>query len=147
MFLFVDELGEITRGSYTEATDIEVANDFFSVYPSYCWSVVDGVVTLKVDADTILADKLALEETNRLEEVRKASIPPKITPRQLRLALLGANLLDAVEAMVATDRAMGIWWEYSLDIERDNEFIISSGTALGLTERDIDNLFIGAKDL
>lgn len=79
--------------------------------------------------------------------VEVVEVPQSITPRQLRLALLDATLLDEVEAMVATDRAMGIWWEYSLDIERNNEYIINAGLALGLTEKQIDDLFISASKL
>ena len=78
--------------------------------------------------------------------VRENTVPQTITPRQLRLVLLEANLLDEVEDMVATDRAMGIWWEYSLEILRDNEYIVNAGVALGLSEEQLDNLFIeGAK--
>ena len=88
-----------------------------------------------------------LREAEYLLELQKVKVPQTITPRQLRLALLEATLLDEVEAMVATDRAMGIWWEYSLDIARTNEYIINAGLALSLTEKQIDDLFIGASKL
>lgn len=76
------------------------------------------------------------------EELFKATVPQTITPRQFRLALLQATLLDEVELMANADKAMSIWFEYSLDIRRDSEFIVSGATSLGLTERQIDELFI-----
>ena len=92
---------------------------------------VDGVVITKAE-----------QEAKFLEDEFKATVPKTITPRQLRLALLESTLLDEVEAMVATDKAMQIWWEYSLEVDRDNAHIVTAGTAIGLTERQIDDLFI-----
>lgn len=74
-------------------------------------------------------------------------VPRTITPRQARLALLNIGLLDDIEAMVANDRAMQIWWEYSLEINRDNEHILSAQTALNLTDEQLDNLFIEGSKL
>jgi len=71
-----------------------------------------------------------------------AHVPQTITPRQARLALLQATLLDEVELLIANDRAMQIWWEYSLEIDRNNEHIITMSTALGLTESQLDDLLI-----
>lgn len=70
-----------------------------------------------------------------------------ITPRQARLALLGVGLLDEVETLLAGNKAMQIWWEYSLDIQRSHEMIIAMGTQLGMSESDMDNFFIEANKL
>lgn len=70
-----------------------------------------------------------------------------ITPRQARLALLGVGLLDEVETLLAGNKAMQIWWEYSLDIQRNHEMIIAMGTQLGMSESDMDNFFIEANKL
>ena len=78
-------------------------------------------------------------DESKVVESRKVKT---ITPRQARLILLQNGLLDDIEAIVATDRAMSIWWEYSLDIHRDNEHIINAGKALGLTEEQLDEMFI-----
>ena len=69
MYLFIDELGEILRGSYEEVSDIEVADTFFHAYPSFCWTVVGGVVALKDDADAVLEAHLAQEEATRLQSL------------------------------------------------------------------------------
>lgn len=70
-----------------------------------------------------------------------------ITPRQARLALHRAGLLDEVAAMLAVDKEMEIWWEYSLDIQRNHEMVIALGTQLGLTEVQLDQLFIDGSKL
>ncbi|MCI4437555.1 MAG: hypothetical protein JHC33_12175 [Ignisphaera sp.] len=69
-------------------------------------------------------------------------VPDQISPRQARLALLQDNLLDKVNSMLSNDKAMQIWWEYSLDIQRNHEHIIAMATPLGLTESQLDDLFI-----
>ena len=76
-----------------------------------------------------------------------ADIPPIVIPtltmRQARLALLGAGLLDEVEATITTpsDR---IWWDYSTTVERNHPLVNAVLTALGKTEAEIDDMFIGA---
>lgn len=89
----------------------------------------------------------AEQEAEYLEAKRKALVPTQITPRQLRLQLLTVGLLDDVEALCATDRAMSIWFEYSLDFQRNHEMIIAMGTQLGMSESDMDNFFIEANKL
>ena len=74
-------------------------------------------------------------------------IPTTITPRQFRLQLLVLELLDEVEAMAATDKATSIWFEYSLEFERNHEILIASAITLGLTADDLDNFFIAASKL
>lgn len=74
-------------------------------------------------------------------------VPQTITPRQLRLQLLSATLLDEVEALCAVDKAMSIWFEYSLDFQRNHEMIITMGTQLGMSESDMDTFFIEASKL
>lgn len=71
-----------------------------------------------------------------------------ITPRQARLALLGAGLLDDVEAAVnAAGDATKITWEYATEINRHDALIEAMGGRLGLTTDQIDNLFRAASEL
>jgi hypothetical protein len=74
MYLFIGELGEILKGSYEEITDIEVADTFFHTYPSFCWRVVDGVVTLKDDADDILEAHHEKEKSTRLQSLEDEAL-------------------------------------------------------------------------
>ena len=74
-------------------------------------------------------------------------VPQTLTPRQARLALHRAGLLDEVATMLAADKEMEIWWEYSLDIQRNHEMVIALGTQLGLTEAQLDQLFVDGSKL
>lgn len=71
-----------------------------------------------------------------------------VTPRQAKLALLGAGLLDQVEAAVAaSDKATQISWEYAIEFRRSEPLINDLGKQLGLTDEQIDQLFITASQL
>ena len=64
------------------------------------------------------------------------------SPAQGRLALLHANLLDLVEAWVATqDRATQIEYAARTEWRRDWPLVTSAGTALGLSDSQLDDLF------
>jgi hypothetical protein len=77
-----------------------------------------------------------------------ARVPESVTPRQARLALLAAGLLDTVESAIAAgSRADQITWEFAVDVRRDYPMIANLGTALGLTSAQIDDLFRTAATL
>jgi len=81
-----------------------------------------------------------------IEPTPTIEVPQMLTPRQARLALIAVGLLDEVDTLLAGNKAMQIWWEYSLDIQRNHEHIVTMGGALGLAETQLDDLFIeGAK--
>ena len=70
------------------------------------------------------------------------------TPRQARLALAYAGLLEAVEAWVAAQgAATQIEWEYASEIRRADGLVTTAGTTLGMTEGQIDDLFAYAVGL
>lgn len=80
------------------------------------------------------------------------SVPQEITMRQARLALHEAGLLSNVSTAIASlsepaKTKAQIEWEYSNALQRDNPFVTTLGTALGLSSDDIDNLFITASGL
>lgn len=74
-------------------------------------------------------------------------VPDSITARQARLVLHSKGLLSSVEpsieALPEPERTNAkIEWEYATTIHRNNQFITVLGNALGLTESQIDELFI-----
>ena len=72
----------------------------------------------------------------------KEAVKPKVvTVRQARLQLLAMGLLDDVEEMLAADRAMSIWWEYSTEINMYNDMTKTIATKLGLTPEQLDDMF------
>lgn len=74
-------------------------------------------------------------------------VPKSITMRQARLALLGAGLLDTVNAAVAAASPQAqVEWEYASDLQRDWPTLKAMQAALGLTDAYVDYLFVeGAK--
>ena len=87
------------------------------------------------------------ENGELIEPILPIEVPQTITPRQLRLHLLAIELLDEVEALCSADRAMSIWFEYSLDFQRSHPMIEAMAVQLGLTQNDMDTFFIEASKL
>lgn len=79
-----------------------------------------------------------------------ADIPPVVIPtitmRQARLALLGAGLLDEIEAAITTPENR-IWWDYSTTVERNHPLVCSVLDSLGKSAGEIDALFVEAAGL
>lgn len=93
-----------------------------------------------------------VEATYVPPEPQPPQVPAAVTMRQARLALLGAGLLDdvdaAINAMTSPQReAAKIEWEYSQEVQRHNGFVSVLAPILGLTEAQTDALFIGAAQL
>lgn len=74
-------------------------------------------------------------------------VPQSITPLQAKLQLLEMELLDEVEAMVATDRKISLYWNEALEIRRDHATLLAMVGALGLTDAQVDEMFIEASKL
>jgi hypothetical protein len=76
-----------------------------------------------------------------------------VTARQLRLWLAGAGLLDQVATALAaipdaTARTTAeIEWEYATTFARSHSLIASVGSALGLSDADIDAAFAAASKI
>lgn len=73
-----------------------------------------------------------------------AGVPPylSVTPRQARLALLGAGLLNQVETAVTNaGGAAKITWDYATQIRRTDPLVTTLGATLGLSDAQIDALF------
>lgn len=101
-------------------------------------------------------------DIERLSEYRvvdgQGVLPPPppvttVTMRQARLALLGAGLLDDVDAAIAAipdetqRRAAQIEWEYAAVVERNNALVQQLAPAFGMTEQQVDEFFATAARL
>lgn len=78
-------------------------------------------------------------------------VPQQISMRQAKLMLLQAGYYDLVQPYIdgltePMKTAANISWN-SGTCERDNEFVAQIGTALGMTDEQIDDLFIQAQYL
>lgn len=95
--------------------------------------------------ETLLSDWVASYVPPPPEPVQ---VPQVITIRQAKLALLAAGLLDDVDAAVAAaDRATQIEWEYATEVRRDWPTLAAVQTLIGLTNEQVDGLFITAATL
>jgi len=69
-------------------------------------------------------------------------IPSSLTMRQARLALLGAGLLDAVQAGVSVmPQAAQIEWGHATTVERASPLVATLAASLGLNSEALDALF------
>ena len=107
----------------------------------------DGVVSYQYEQ--LRLEPYTDEETIALMVAqRKEELKPKVlTPRQARLILLQYELLDDIDEIVKTNRAISIWWEYSLDIQRDDERLLEFATIAGITDEMLDTMFLEGSKL
>jgi len=76
------------------------------------------------------------------------TVPAVVTRRQALLALLAAGKLDAVELVIQNaPRAVQIAWGSAGTFERSSPLIDTIAPQVGLTDADVDNLFIEAAKL
>lgn len=79
-------------------------------------------------------------------------VPRSVTPRQLRLALLGAGKLGQVEAFVTSGNAPPeavISWEYATEFLRSDPMLNQLAAVLQppLSDAEIDQLFVAAAQI
>lgn len=94
-------------------------------------------------------DLTSEELAQRVEEKRAGLV---VTPRQARLELSKRNLLTNISQIIALvpepdKTVVEIEWEYAVSIERNSPWVIQLGSALGLDEVGLDDLFESASKL
>jgi len=111
------------------------------------WKVEPMFSEYTNDEDVLVTK--AEQEADYIQKKFKDTVPTVITMRQARLALLDAGLLPTVDAAIAngTDEALKIEWEYATECKREWESLVAMATALGMSELDLDNLFIAGSTL
>lgn len=114
--------------------------EFFGMCPDDADTQIDGVLGVYAQQDW---------ETMRDDEMRARNpVPQQVTMRQVRLALLSAELLDDVEMVIATaGRAAQLEWEYAAVVERSNPVVAAVQQQQGMTDAQIDDLFREAAKL
>lgn len=102
-----------------------------------------GVVAI---TETEMQDILAAKQA--AAEAAPKPVPAHVTMKQARLALLDANLLDTVESNIsALPKADQIEWEFSLTVQRASPLVASLAATLGLTDAQVDQLFVDASGM
>lgn len=91
-----------------------------------------------------------IEEIN---EFNRKSIPKVVSQRQLRtqLVLNGFDLNDiqiAIDELTEPNKSIAqIAWDYAITFERNSPLLVVVGQMLGLSESDIDTIFLNASKL
>lgn len=93
-----------------------------------------------------------VEEGNTPEPapVVPPAIPQAVSMRQARLALLAIGKLDAIDQVIAgieppeARKRISIEWEYATEVVRTSEWVGALAPALGLSDADLDALFVAA---
>lgn len=75
-------------------------------------------------------------------------VPASVSPRQIRQALTAAGLRASVEAAIAAaDQDTKDWYEFATTFDRNHPMITALATGLGVTEPQLDGLWILAGSL
>jgi hypothetical protein len=136
----VDTRSDSPLGFYTE----NIANEFVVVPDEVLdgWSNASGAWLAPVPPPEPTVEEIAAREAAAAESARLAAVPREISPRQIRQALTALGLRDQVESAVAASSTdIKDWWEFSTSVERDNEHVIGMAAKLGVTDRQLDDLF------
>ena len=107
------------------------------------YSIVDSL-PYSVSGKYLLVDGVIVVDE---EAERKATIPQALTPLQARRQLTKEGLRDTVEELVATNTEYKDFWEYAQVIKRDDPTLNKLAEVIGLTQDELDNLFIEASKL
>ena len=98
--------------------------------------------------ESVATKQLADDDHTVVSFLTPSSGPQSVSPRQARLALNAAGLLDKANTAVnAAGGATLISWEYASVFLRSDPLIAQIGTSLGLTSAQIDALFVQAATL
>lgn len=77
-------------------------------------------------------------------------VPLEVTPYKAKMALADAGLLDAVESLMvdpATPLRTRLAWKEALGFERHSDMIASAAALLGLSDAQLDALFVAASQI
>jgi len=73
---------------------------------------------------------------------------PRLSRRQIRLALYNAGKLNAVEAAIEEAGPVAkITWEEAIEFERDNPLVNAISSAIGMSSSEVDALWFEASKL
>ena len=151
-----DMLADNPTVSFAQPISLETAAEFNTFLveevpePSYDPRTQNLIATNPDFVGGIWVQTWAVEEATpeeiaqRLEQKRQSM---NVTPFQAKAALLDADLLDDIEALIAdplTDRVVVLAWNNAIQFERLSPMVAGIAAALGWTDEQLDGLFEAA---
>lgn len=109
-----------------------------------------SIITVNLQTGAVTARDLTPEEAAALPPPAPPAVPQIVTRFQARAALHLAGLLPQVEALMAhpdTPVLAKLAWADAQDFKRNSPTIAQMAAALGLTETQLDQLFIQASEI
>lgn len=108
-----------------------------------CVSQGDGLWTVYEDGDELPPSPPPVVDNG---------VPSTVSMRQARTALLGAGLLSQIDTAISAlpspqKETAQIEWEYSQEVQRNNGLVSMMASVIGLTDKQVDELFIAAAAL
>jgi hypothetical protein len=121
----------------SDGKEISIADRF---HPDIAATIVDASTAAGVEPGWTYVDRVFRAPT--APEPAAPPVPSSISPAQARIALHNADLLDQVEAAVASAGIVTqIAWAQATAIERDSPTVAALSAALGLSDGQLDDLF------
>lgn len=108
------------------------------------------------DDDEILSftDEFVALTQGEIEAIQKAKVPKSVKNMKLRLALIQSGIsISSIDATIQTiedttvRESIQTMWEYAEYYERENTQLIAMAASLGITDEQLDQLFILAETL
>jgi len=138
---------------YTEDNEVksQVHCESFSGHPEHIAMIRTKASEYGTELDEAiiqeLVDGFEAPTAAELAQQLEAAKPKLLTPKQARLALLGAGLYDTVNQAVKANPAHEIYWEYALEVKRDDALLLELATVMGLSSEQLDALFLAGSVL
>jgi hypothetical protein len=130
----------IPRGGSLDTETLLAAGYYLDITPEY------DSATHQPGVVPIWNEQTGTVQMNVVESPQiPPTVPQEVTMRQARLYLLGAGLLPTVNAAISTmNEAAKIEWEYSNAVRRQEPLVAGMKSILGLTDAQLDQMFIDA---
>lgn len=124
-------------GNISGMTDLDqatLADLTWANYPDYGFLTREAALALGISAES-------LDEADYKQ--KKLLVPDTITMLEFRLGLLKIGRIADVENAIKNP-AVKLEWEYGTSVERYNSSLVNVLRTIGLTDDQIDDLFIDA---
>lgn len=129
------------EATWVDENDVAIKCQAYSNHPEQMAQLRSDLGADAAEHEPLIAE---IEATYVLPAPEPIQVPQVVTIRQAKLALLQAGLLDDVDAAAQADRATQIEWEYATEVRRNSPTLLTLQTALGLSEQQVNDLFISA---